>query len=335
MLLLASLVHDTPAGVRRFLELNLRNGADGVLLVLDAGAPDPELDPGLAAHVLVVRSEDWWPPGAAPPLNGRQRVAANLARVAAAAAGAEWLFFVDGDEVALLDRDVLAAVPDDVPVVRLPPLEAVSDPRTADPHLFKRLLETDELERLHRAGLVERPRNMHWFRGHTTGKVGVRPAAPVRLTVHGALGTDDQRAPEHRHPALRLLHLESGSPEEFVRKWQALASSGPPPGMRGRRQEVLEAFTRLASADLSDDELRRHHLALYDAHAREDGAALLAAGVLERVDLEATRAEPRATDEDLERLSAAVERLTPLDKRLFYPSTPVATLDAAVRAALS
>ncbi|UUZ58651.1 hypothetical protein [Nocardioides sp. B-3] len=79
--------------------------------------------------------------------------------------------------------------------MRLDVLESVAewDPLPAHANLFKRKLTKKELRVLVTRGLVERPRNDHYFHGHVSGKVGIRPAHDVWLGIHRAM--DSQREP--------------------------------------------------------------------------------------------------------------------------------------------
>lgn len=318
-LVAVTLVRDTAANVRRFVEGNLAGGMDHLVVVLDR--PDAEVESWLAEQpqvTTVVADDAWWGGERIAALNGRQRVVANLVREACAEAGfVEWLFFVDGDEVAVVDREVLAGVPDQLAVVRLQPLEAVAG---GDRTQFKRLLTRPELRRLKRLGLVDKVNNAHYFHGHVSGKVGVRPAVPVYFRLHSVEDDGGGKVPAFEHPALRLLHHESPTFEEFVRKWTALAASGPPPGMRDRRAAVLDAFIALADeADLR----RRDQVArdLYDEHVVEDAAALEAAGVLERIDVTAldTTSTP-VTEEQREILERSLAAQARRPKGEFRPA---------------
>src|SRR5690606_37686796 len=127
--------------------------------------------------------DEWWQGRRPEALNQRQRIAANLARVALANLGrADWLVFVDGDEVAALDREAVAAIPEDVRAFRLAVLEATS---TVDEWngLFKRLQSPEALERLQAAGVIEHADNKDLFHGHVAGKVGIRPGLDLRLDL--------------------------------------------------------------------------------------------------------------------------------------------------------
>jgi hypothetical protein len=278
-----TLLKDSLPNVRRFVEANLAAGMDHLVVVLDG--PAPKIETYLYAQsrvTTIVADDEWWDGERVESLNGRQRVAANLVREACADVRfVDWLFFIDGDEVALPDREVLAAVSDEFSAVRLWPLESVAGSQGA---LFKRLLTRPELRHLKQLGLIDKANNARYFHGHVSGKVGVRPSCGAYLGVHAAEEHDGSKVPTFEHPALRHLHFESPTFEEFVRKWTALAASGPPPGMRDRRATVLNAFIALGA---ERDPLMREQVArgLYEEYVSEDVIRLDEAGVLERVDL--------------------------------------------------
>lgn len=201
-------------------------------------------------------------------------------------------------------------------MVRLAPLESVAG---GNGLLFKRLLTRPELRELKRRGLIGRANNARYFHGHVSGKVGVRPGAPVYLGVHSAENADGEKVAAYEHPDLRHLHYESPSLPEFVRKWTALAVSGPPPGMRDRRALVLEAFVDLA---VEPDPQRRDHAAreLYEEFVAEDADALDAAGVLEHIDVLALPpTSTPMTEAQRSQLDAAVEEQGQRSKLEFLP----------------
>ena len=325
-----ALVLDNVDNLERFVSLNLRKGIDHLIVFLDD--PDNPLpacasDPSL---VTVLRLDtDWWNGQRPDRLNRRQRVVANLARVALARLGwADWLVFLDGDEVALLDREVVASIPADHRAFRLFPLEAVSDSRAGD-GMFKERLPARRLRQLEQAGLVREATNASYFHGHATGKIAVRPAMDVRVHVHMATDDHGEKLPRFEDPRLRHLHFESPSLEEFVRKWTALAESGPDPALLGSRGEILEAFRRMPSMAPAD----RARLAreLYDRHVREDADALERHGVLTRVDLDSPTHEPAPLDATrMAALDAELSLLAEIPKRLFLPGVPTDQLLAAI-----
>lgn len=265
---------------------------------------------------VVVADDDWWGANRLPSLNGRQRVAANLVREACAEVGfVDWLFFIDGDEVALVEKGILGEVPDEFAAVRLRPLESVAD---GGELLFKRLLEPEELRHLKRLGLLHKASNSHYFHGHVSGKVGVRPTAAIRLGVHAAEDVTGMKVATFEHPELRHLHFESLTLEEFVRKWTALAASGPAPGMRPRRAAVLNGF--IAMAQEPDPRVRRRNAEdLYRCFVADDAAALQAAGVLERIDLRRREPGVALSQQQRTRLNDAIARHSRRPKTEFLP----------------
>lgn len=330
-----TLVRDTAANLRRFADGNLAHGIDHLLVVHD-GPPTADVLELLAARpdvTLVVADEQWWLDDRLDLLNARQRVVANLARVVSTELGfVDWMFFLDGDEVALLDRGVLAGLPADAPAVRLRPLESVTTGHGETPALFKRLLDKPELRRLVRAGLIAEPRNQAYFRGHVTGKTGIRPSHEVRSWIHAVVDEAEDKVPLAEDPGLRHLHFESPTYDEFVRKWTALATSGSPPPVRTTRAEVLE--TVLSARAEASEEVREQRLReLYERVALDDVATLEAMGLLEHVDVSRpSSAHVPATDEQRAALADALAVAAHLPKRLFLPRTPTVDVLAAWRA---
>ena len=131
MLFTASTVKDSAANLRRFVTGNLAGGIDHLVVFVDAPeATDPAALEVLESHpsVTCVRTgEEWWQGDRPGQLNTRQRINANLTKaVLSRVPGAEWVFHIDADEIAQVDRAALASAPADARVVRLAPLEAVS-----------------------------------------------------------------------------------------------------------------------------------------------------------------------------------------------------------------
>lgn len=330
-----TLIRDALPNVRRFVDGNLGHGLNHLVVVTD-GPPDTDVHTFLAQHPqvsLVVTDDAWWGDDYIETLNGRQRVAANLVRVACAeTSGIDWLFFIDGDEVALLDNDVMQQIPAEALAVRLWPLESAAQSSSDAGHVFKRLLTKNELRSLRRAGLLERANNARFFHGHVSGKVGIRPRLDTRLGVHVAEDDQGNKLEAYEDAALRHLHFESPTFDEFVRKWTALADSGPPPAMRDRRAEVLRTFLEVQNVDdptVADDRLR----SLYDAFVLEDTDALDAFGVLERIDVSVpTWPAIPMPSQVLTELEHQINRHEQLPKRLFLPATHTAEFVAARRA---
>jgi hypothetical protein len=277
MLLTASTLKDSLENVRFFVAANLASGVDHMFVFVDAPREPDQQE--VAAylddhpHVTCVRTsrDAWWHGERPAGLNARQRINVNWARAVLEPFGwAEWLFHIDGDEVARLDRTALAAVPDDVASVRLAPWEAVSEwTAAARPTRFKRLLDDGELNLLHVLGAVPEPSNQAYFHGHVMGKSGVRPGSGLGLTLHHAVGPDGRRTPGHEDARLRVLHYDAPSGEEFVRKWTALAQAGPA-RYRPSRAPSARALRALLAADLPDDVRTKYLHRIYDLTTRDD-----------------------------------------------------------------
>ncbi len=293
MLLTGSTVKDSLENVRFFVAANLASGVDHMVVFLDAPRDpgQPEVAGFLDAHPAVTclpTGRGWWAGDRPRSLNVRQQVNVNWLRNVLEPLGwAQWLFHVDGDEVARLDPTALAAVPTGVDAVRLAPLEAVSEPEPAGrPTSFKRLLDEDELSLLQVLGVVREPTNQAYFHGHVMGKSGVRPASGLGLSLHHAVGPDGVVRPGHEDARLALLHYDAVSGAEFVHKWERLAHAGPA-RYRASRAPVARALSTLVTADLPAEVRSRYLRRVYDLTTRDDVTTLAELGLLVQVDPEA------------------------------------------------
>lgn len=228
MLFTASTVKDTLPNIQRFVTGNLAGGVDHLFVFLDAGDPEARAWLDEHPHVTCVRTDkSWWHGERPAELNVRQRINANLVKALLSGFDwADWIFHVDADEIVQIDRSVLAAVPQETRVVRLAPLEAVSRKSwDGDPTWFKRLLGKDDLILLQTLGVLDRPSNGAYFHGHVDGKSGVRPALDLWLTLHHGVDADRKELASFEDDRLRLLHYESFSGEDFVRKWTSILAA--------------------------------------------------------------------------------------------------------------
>jgi hypothetical protein len=248
MLCTVSTVKDSRAGVLRYVERNLASGADHMFVMLEAD------DDGLLAtleehpHVTAVLTDDAYWHGARPAnLNVRQVVNADVVNTLLAFVPAvEWLVHLDGDECLDLDRDRLAEVPADVRCISLEPLEAISKEHWGgEVDRFKRLLDVADLSLLAALGAIDVPSNAKYFRGHLQGKLGVRPALDLTVGVHRVKTRTGESREHLAADHLRLLHYESYSGEEFVRKWDAHLSGGHGAGFRAPKTLLRGAITAL------------------------------------------------------------------------------------------
>jgi hypothetical protein len=262
-----STVKDTVPNLERFVRRNLAGGIDHLVVFLDMKQPEAADFLDSHPHVTCIQTHRTWWHGARPPdLNGRQRRNAALgARVLSEFDWADWVFHIDGDEVADLDRSVLDAVSPDERVVALEPWEAVSQVSWGrDPTWFKTLLDDDQLALLTSLGVLRRPSNKVYFRGHVVGKVGVRPAPDLRLAIHAVASEDGLRVEPYGRPVGRVLHYESPDGEEFARKWQALIESGPTPSQRSSRGSTARAVRALLNIGFTSEEAKPYLLRMFE-----------------------------------------------------------------------
>jgi Glycosyl transferase family 2 len=315
MLYTVSTVKESVAGLERFVARNLAGGVDHVILFVD------DFDPVVTAtldknpHVTAIATgPNWWHGKRPRQLNARQRINANVAKavLAAVADRDDWLFHIDGDEALQVDRAALAALGPDVDVVRLPPLEAVSRAKWPGGKVthFKKMLAPEELTLLHVLGVIDEPTNGHYFHGHCEGKSGVRPVLDRWITLH-AVHDVDQEQVDAAIGVGRMLHYESWSGEEFVRKWLNILDSGSKVSFRPVREPTAVALRSLVRRDLPKRTVRKYLLKIFERTTEDDFETLRDLELLEEVDpLAGThRAEQRAPDLDAEvrALLAAIE----------------------------
>jgi hypothetical protein len=325
MLFTASTLKDSPENVRFFVAANLASGVDHMFVFLDAPRqPEQQevaalLDDHPHVTCIPTTKRTWWSDGRPAGLNVRQRINANWARtVLEPFPWAEWLFHVDGDEVACVDREALDAVPADLDAVRLVPWEAVSQWSQPDrPTRFKRLLDDGELNLLHVLGAIPEPTNQTYFHGHVMGKSGVRPASGLALTLHEAVAPDGQPQPRHEDPRLRVLHYDAPSGEEFVRKWTALATAGPA-RYRASRAPSARALRTLVASDLPEETRAKYFRRIYDLTTKDDVELLGELGLLVEHDPERSGTSPRPLPEGAaEQLARRVAELSEVPKAGF------------------
>ena len=322
MLLTASTIKDSPENVRFFVAANLASGVDHMFVFLDAPreADQREVAAELAdhPHVTCVPTglHDWWVGHRPASLNARQRINATWARsVLEPFAWADWLFHIDGDEVACLDAEALAEVPESTNIVWLQPLEAVSQWESSSrPTRFKRLLDDSDLNLLHVLGTIPEPSNQAYFHGHIMGKCGVRPRSGLALALHHAVAPDGRRQARHEDSRLRLLHYDAPSGEEFVRKWNALAHAGKA-RYRPSRAPGARALKTLITRDLSDETRAKYLRRIYESTTHDDIQTLHDLGLLLSVDPMAAGGTPQALTPVAARgLAARVEELRTVSK---------------------
>jgi hypothetical protein len=328
----ATTVKDTLANVQRYVEGNLAGGADHLVVFLDApSAPEtPEVREYLEAHAhvtCVVTDESWWAGKRPELLNVRQRINVNVVKaLLSTVSWADWVFHVDGDEIVQIDRAVLGSVPAAQRVVNLAPLEAVSRKHwDADPTWFKRLLGRDDLTLLKTLGVLDRAHNGALFHGHVDGKSGVRPTTDLWLTLHHVVDGEKNDVEPFTSPGLRVLHYESYSGEDFVRKWTSILAAGPMATFRPAREPTAVALQTLIAKGLSPQAAEPYLMRIFERTTADDFETLRDLGLLENVDPRTGTHRPAPLpDTSLPDLLAAVR---PEPKRPFHHGTPAAKVD--------
>lgn len=278
MLCTVSTVKDTRAGVLRYVERNLASGADHMFVMLEEDTEGLLEQLRAHPHVTPVLTDDAYWHGEMPAnLNVRQVVNADVVNtVLACFPEVEWLVHLDSDECLDIDRDRLAQIPAAVRCISLEPLEAISKEHwDGEVDRFKRLLDVADLSLLAALGAIDVPSNARYFRGHLQGKAGLRPALDLSVGVHRVRRRGGENPKHYADEHLRVLHYESYSGEEFVRKWDAHLSSGMPAGFRPPKTLLRAAVAAVQRNDHLDAEQRRRYLrTIYQRHV-EDPVDLL------------------------------------------------------------
>lgn len=323
MICTVSTIKDTAEHIETFVERNLAAGADHLFVFLDGE------EHGVAAQLrdrdcltVVVTDDEYWQGDRLGWLNGRQRVNANL--VNQVLAGLEfdtWLFHLDGDECLEIDRDELEDLPEGTRYVRLEPREAVSQREQQPDTCFKRLLDRSELALLVALDVIPQPRNTAYFHGHVVGKPGLRPDSMLRLHLHDVTTPDGVNLEPHRSPALRMLHYESDTAAEFVRKWSRHVS-GNVGGFRGNRAVLHRAVGALLRNEALDDGGREQLLLeLYSRWVEDDLPLLRRLGFASPADAGRHHYRPRPLGEQQRReLQAQLEKALGQERRALLPA---------------
>jgi hypothetical protein len=334
MLFTASTVKDTAAGLTEFVARNLAGGVDHLFLFVD------DFDPGVVAKLnahpnvtAIATGPDWWHGKRPRQLNARQRINANVARVLLAPfEWAEWIFHIDGDECLVLDRQVLADLPPEVANVRANPLEAVARKKWPGRQVthFKRMLESEELTLLQVLGLIEQPLNGHYFHGHCEGKSGLRPRMDRWLTLHDVHDAAQEVVPAGdagKGDWARLLHYESWSGEEFVRKWMNILESGSKVSFRPAREPTAVALRALVGRGLPEKKLRTYLMRIFERTTEDDFETLLDLGLLEQIDpLAGTHQPEQLGPERQAQVDALIAAVGPENKWPFHTGRTAAAL---------
>lgn len=320
-----STVKDAVPRLHRWIDRNMAAGVDRMVIFVDDRC-DAETAAVLNARagVVAVDAGTWWREDYPPRLNARQRINAYAAlSVVRELDPRGWMFHIDGDEVLHLDKERLLALPDDVEAVRLAPLEALSQWEwpNDDVTLFKRLLAEEELDLLHLLGMLEHPDNNAYFRGHTAGKAGLRVSSDAWLEIHRVV--DDQRTPIalHRADWLQVLHYESHTLDEFVRKWTNHTTSGHRLVARPERRRLASAMTAEGWGQWPVEVVEQVRRELFAATALDDRDGLERLGLLVAPVMPAGPAAPVPSDPHADGIREGLAALATTDKSGIRPET--------------
>jgi len=317
-------LRETESQIERFVERTLRSGVDHMIVFLDAHQPGAAALLESNPAVSVVRTDaEYWSGGQPDAVMDRQMTNANLACTALADVQAvRWLFHVDGDEALAFDRDDLVAL--DARSVRFATLEAVARRRwlSNQPQWFKRQPSDGELHALVALGYIETPEMRSFYRGHSLGRPGVKPAERVRFRTHTAFELPDRDIPTVVPHDMHLLHYESWCLNDFIERW------------KGARRRPLEdkrvgaAFhLYFHSRNHSEEERRRLVAGLYDQYIADDPEPLRKFDLLVRNPVRKTDPRPLSQNE-VARIDDALLALHAVDKSEFRSTLEGAELDA-------
>lgn len=327
MVVTVSTVWEELGLVERWVQHNLASGVDHMLVFLDRPHQpgQAEVREFLEAHphvTVVAAGPQWWAGKRPRNLNYRQSIHANVAAVLLAEAPeVEWVFHIDVDEVAHVDRTVLAQVPHHEVAVVLETLEAVS---TYDGEgwetRFKSIPDENLLHLLFTLGTIPKPKMGGLIHGHTRGKSGIRTGRGVQLGVHSATVRETgEPAPAYRHPKLRLLHHYSTSGAQLQEKVARYVAAGDM-SMGSRKERMIRSVLGLDALGLPPEQYRALHRRVYGALLADRVEELEELGLLTHIDAGAGTHRPRLLPARAkERLERGLEQLRGADKSPFDP----------------
>jgi hypothetical protein len=325
-----------PDQVERFLRRNLRGGVDHLMVFLDETNPPVRKLLDDHPHVTVVRTGPKYWNGVRPPrVSDRLRINMNLANaVLVTVPSVGWMVSIDSDEAVSIDREALQS--SDERAVVLSVLEAVSQRAWPDdePALFKRRPTEGELAALASLGVIAEPDLASYFRGHQEGKPALRPDLRVRVKVHHAEDESGKRLIQ-RAEDLYVLHYESYTLDDFVRRWKDYAPSAA--HLRTHREERkligLALHTLHHHQRLTEAQRAALIGKLFDSKVADEVETLDALGLVGPPPIR--RYQPRAlAPAALDQMQRLLVALLPADKRIFNDGgTPHQIAEELARAA--
>jgi Glycosyl transferase family 2 len=321
--------------VERYLKRNLAGGVDHVIVFLDDANPPVRELLEQHPHATVVRTGPKYWNGTRPPrVSDRLRINMNVANaVLATVPSVGWLVSIDSDEAVCIDRDALHK--SDARAVVLSTLEAVSKRSWPDdePTLFKSRPTYGELAALAAMGVIIEPDVAYYFRGHQEGKPAVRPDLRVRVRVHSA---HDEAGRGLARPArgLHVLHYESHSLDDFIRRWKDYAPSSA--HLRTHRDDRkllgIALHTLHNHKHLNDRQKSRLIKHLFDREVADDVKTLRAMGLAAPAPKREYQPRP-LPPADLAQIERLLEALLPADKHVFNEGGTTGQVVAEIAAA--
>lgn len=332
-----STVKADPDQVERFVTRNLAGGVDHLLVFLDAPNPPVRQQLEEHPHVTVVRTGPKYWNGTRPPrVSDRLRINMNLANaVLATVPSVGWMVSIDSDEAVSIDRDALLAREERAVVLSV--LEAVSRRRWPDdePTLFKSRPTEGELAALASLGVISEPALASYYRGHQEGKPALRPDLRVRVKVHHAEDESGKRI-SRRVEDLFVLHYESHSLDDFVRRWKDYAPGAA--HLRTHREERKQIGVALHALHhhevLADDQRAALIGQLFDRKVADDAETLGAMGLVGPPPPRGHQPRPLPSA-DVDQVQRLLDAMLPADKHVFNDGGTPEQIAAELAAATS
>ena len=277
MLFTVSTVKDTVPGLKQFVARNLAGGVDHMFLFVDDARPRVTAALDRHPHVTAIATgESWWVGKRPRQLNARQRINANVVKalLTVDAGPDDWLFHIDGDEALQVDRAALAALPargvggqrpaagggqpQEVAEGRGHPLQADAEARRADAPARARR------DRRARASAATSTATSRASPGCAPPSTGGSRCTPSTTSTRSRCRRSSEGG------VARLLHYESWSGEEFVRKWTNILDSGTKVSFRPGREPTAVALRTLLEADLPERKLRDYLMRIFERTTEDD-----------------------------------------------------------------
>ena len=121
----------------------------------------------------------------------------------------------------------------------------------------------------------------------------MRPTLDLWLTLHHVVDADKSEQEPWQHPGLRLLHYESFSGEDFVRKWTSILDGGPTVNFRPGREPTAVALRTLIGKGLTAEQARPYLMRIFERTTEDDLTTLRDLGLLGRSTRGRGRTSPR------------------------------------------